>query len=824
PPAVPAPAVPPPAVPRQAPRPALPGPKFDRAQLERLADGPVSEILGPLFAAQDVYRRQTRLPKPPLLLVDRVTGIDAEPGSMGTGTIWTETDLRPGTWYLDHTGRIPGGLLAEAGQADLLLISWLGVDLLNRGERVYRLLGCEATYHGSAPRVGQTLRYEIHIDGHAEYQGTRLFFFRYDCTADDRPVVSISNAQAGFFTDAELAAAEGIRWTPGAALSRDLPHEPVISPPTGARFGADAVRAFAEGRPYDCFGPGWTVTRAHLRTPRVDSGPLLLLDEVTAFEPAGGALGRGYLRAETRLRPDGWYFDGHFKNDPVLAGSLMSHGVHQAMAFHMAALGLTIERDGARFEAVPGVTALSRCRGQATPASEHMVYEIHVGGLSAGPEPVLYAEAMVSVDGVHAFHARNLALRLVRDAPLDHWRVLGPHRDQTTGTCLEPRLLGGLVGHRESRPVAVEDGFAFGYPALLASAWGLPSQSFGPKAAALDRVETVIRLPGPPYHFMSRIVSLDAAPCDARSGGAVVAEYDVPPDVWYFEQNGTAVMPWAVLMEVALQPCGWLAVRTADPAVATGPRLVFRNLDGTARLHGQVRPGTRVLRTRTELTGSARHGDTTIVSFAVECTADGLPLLSATSSFGFFPQAALDRQPGLPADADERARWAAPCGREADLTAGRPSGGARLPGPMLRMLDRVTGYWPEGGPAGPVRLRAEKRVDPGAWYFKAHFFMDPVQPGSLGVEAMAQLLQFHLLESAPAPAVAHGVLEPLTGREFTWRYRGQVVPTDGLVTVGIDVVEEHEDERGRHALADGWLWVDGRRVYRVRGLGVRLGR
>lgn len=142
---------------------------------------------------------------------------------------------------------------------------------------------------------------------------------------------------------------------------------------------------------------------------------------------------------------------------------------------------------------------------------------------------------------------------------------------------------------------------------------------------------------------------------------------------------------------------------------------------------------------------------------------------------------------------------------------------------MLRMLDRVTGHWPYGGRAGLGRLRAEKLVDPGAWYFKAHFFMDPVQPGSLGVEAMAQLLQYRLLDTAPAEDIATSALQPLTDREFTWSYRGQVVPTDSLVTIGIDIVEEATDHQGRHTLADGWLWVDGRRIYRVQRLGMRLG-
>ena len=96
------------------------------------------------------------MPEPPLLLADRVTGIDAEPGVLGRGTIWTETDVAADAWYL-HDGRMPAGIMIEAGQADLLLISCMGIDLLNRGERVYRLLGCELTYHGELPVPGETL-------------------------------------------------------------------------------------------------------------------------------------------------------------------------------------------------------------------------------------------------------------------------------------------------------------------------------------------------------------------------------------------------------------------------------------------------------------------------------------------------------------------------------------------------------------------------------------------------------------------------------------------------------------------------------------------
>ena len=120
-----------------------------------------------------------------MLLIDRVTGIDAVPGSMGTGRSSTETDVRrtAGTWTRQAAWR-PGPMI-ESGQADLLLISWLGVDLLGQGDRVYRLLGCELTFHGSPARPGETLRYEIQIYGTPRTDGVRIFFFHYDCYVGD---------------------------------------------------------------------------------------------------------------------------------------------------------------------------------------------------------------------------------------------------------------------------------------------------------------------------------------------------------------------------------------------------------------------------------------------------------------------------------------------------------------------------------------------------------------------------------------------------------------------------------------------------------------
>ncbi len=193
--------------------------RWNKDQLKIHSSGKISELFGPLFEAQDEFDLQCRMPEPPLLLADRVTGLDAEAGVLGTGTIWTETDVKAGDWYLND-GYMPAGFMIESGQADLMLISYMGIDLLNQGERVYRLLGCTLTYHGDLPSPGETLEYEIRINGHAKHGDVRLFFFEYDCVVNGQRRLTVRDGQAGFFSYAELEDALGILWTPEQGISR----------------------------------------------------------------------------------------------------------------------------------------------------------------------------------------------------------------------------------------------------------------------------------------------------------------------------------------------------------------------------------------------------------------------------------------------------------------------------------------------------------------------------------------------------------------------------------------------------------------------------
>ncbi|HEY1100204.1 MAG TPA: hypothetical protein VGF99_14805, partial [Myxococcota bacterium] len=254
---------------------------FDRKELESLATDKISKVLGPVFARQDAFPRQVRMPEPPLLLCDRVLSTTAKPGVLERGqSMFTATDVRDGAWYL-HEGRVPAGILIETGQADLLLISLMGVDFENAGARSYRLLGCDLTYTASLPVVGDVLHHSIFIDGFATAaisaeSEARIFFFHSDTRLGDEngPIVlSVRNGQAGFFTDGELLNSGGVLWKPAdedAAKIKAQPSSTSEVRTTKTSLSHDDLVAWTEGHATACFGAGFELCATQVRTPKIN--------------------------------------------------------------------------------------------------------------------------------------------------------------------------------------------------------------------------------------------------------------------------------------------------------------------------------------------------------------------------------------------------------------------------------------------------------------------------------------------------------------------------------------------------------------------------
>ena len=463
------------------------------------------------------------------------------------------------------------------------------------------------------------------------------------------------------------------------------------------------------------------------------------------------------------------------------------------MAFYMMALGLTIDRDGWRFEPVREETFELRCRGQVTPESKLLFCDLFVSDFMDGPEPVLYADVLGTVDGLKAFHGRRIGLKLVPGDPLD---APGAGLDNWAG---------------ERKPVARVNGVPLDYQALLACAWGRPSSAFGPPYARFDAHERCPRLPGPPYHCMTRVTRVDGEFGVERAGASVEAEFDLVPDAWYFSENGSPEMPFSILMEVGLQPCGWLSCFTGIP-LRSKAELYFRNLDGSAKIHRTVPAHGGTITSRAKLINIARQGSVTLVSFDVEMLLDSQPLLDMKTGFGFFTKEDLGRQAGLPPTAEELARFLKPS--EFDIQAASPG----LATGKLLMIDRITGLWPDPDGSFRGRIRASREVRPKDWYFKAHFYQDPVQPGSLGLEALIQTLQFYAIHRGIGGEFKEARFE--SAPHSAWKYRGQVTPLNRRIETEVCVTSV--ERTGGECLigAEGWIWADGVRIYQMPQFGI----
>ncbi|MCM2265775.1 MAG: acyltransferase domain-containing protein, partial [Desulfuromonadales bacterium] len=188
--------------------PATPALAYGREMCLEFAIGSVGCMLGSAFAEADSFPTRVRLPDEPLMLVDRIMTVEGEPRSMTHGRVVTEHDIHPDAWYLDG-GRIPTCIAVEAGQADLFLSGYLGIDFITRGLAVYRLLDAVVTFHRGLPGPGETIHYDIRIERFFRQGDTWLFRFFFEATVNGQPLLSMRDGCAGFFSQHELDAGKG---------------------------------------------------------------------------------------------------------------------------------------------------------------------------------------------------------------------------------------------------------------------------------------------------------------------------------------------------------------------------------------------------------------------------------------------------------------------------------------------------------------------------------------------------------------------------------------------------------------------------------------
>ena len=78
------------------------------------------------------------------------------------------------------------------------------------------------------------------------------------------------------------------------------------------------------------FGPG----NAKLPLP-----PMLMFDRITEINDDKGTFKKGSLKAELDIKKNLWFFDCHFKEDPVMPGCLGLDAMWQLVGFYLGWIG-----------------------------------------------------------------------------------------------------------------------------------------------------------------------------------------------------------------------------------------------------------------------------------------------------------------------------------------------------------------------------------------------------------------------------------------------------------------------------------------------------
>ena len=67
--------------------------------------------------------------------------------------------------------------------------------------------------------------------------------------------------------------------------------------------------------------------------------PMLMFDRIVEIDENKGAFKKGLLKAELDIKKDLWFFDCHFKEDPVMPGCLGLDAMWQLVGFFLGWIG-----------------------------------------------------------------------------------------------------------------------------------------------------------------------------------------------------------------------------------------------------------------------------------------------------------------------------------------------------------------------------------------------------------------------------------------------------------------------------------------------------
>jgi len=147
------------------------------------------------------------------------------------------------------------------------------------------------------------------------------------------------------------------------------------------------------------FGPG---------NAKLPSPPMLMFDKITNVEENKGKFNKGIIEAELNIKEKMWFFDCHFKEDPVMPGCLGLDAMWQLVGFY---LGWTGEPGKGRALGVNSV----KFTGEVLTTAKIAKYEVNMKRILKKEGAVVgLADGTLFADGKAIYQAENLKVGLFK--------------------------------------------------------------------------------------------------------------------------------------------------------------------------------------------------------------------------------------------------------------------------------------------------------------------------------------------------------------------------------------------------------------------------
>lgn len=141
---------------------------------------------------------------------------------------------------------------------------------------------------------------------------------------------------------------------------------------------------------------------------RLPLPPMLMFDRIVEINDDGGEFGKGRIIAELDVNPDLWFFQCHFKGDPVMPGCLGLDAVWQLIGFFLGWIG------GPGKGRALGVGEV-KFTGQVEPDAKLVRYEVDLKRVISRRLFMGIGNAKVTVDGQEIYSMQDLRVGLFTD-------------------------------------------------------------------------------------------------------------------------------------------------------------------------------------------------------------------------------------------------------------------------------------------------------------------------------------------------------------------------------------------------------------------------